>query len=101
MDENDDIRKDSLTLDEAEVVEDAGMSGEEAHRFEEFEELRSMLSEIREMVEGLKSDIADLAQQRAAVLVESGAVVTDDGETVNIDDDDYDRAFNELDLSID
>lgn len=100
MDENE-IREDSLTPAETEAVEETGMSGEEAHRYEEFEELRSMLSDVRELVEGLKSDIADLAQQRAAVLVESGAVVTDDGETAVIDEDDYDRAFNELDLTID
>lgn len=100
MDENE-IREDSLTPAEAEAVEETGMSGEEAHRYEEFEELRSMLADVRDLLEGLKTDIADLAQQRAAVLVESGAVVTDDGETAVIDDEDYDRAFDELDLTID
>lgn len=99
MDEGE-IARDDLTSAEAAEAEETGMSGEESHRYEEYEELRSMLSDVLDAVNGLRDGMRELAQQRAAVLVESGAVVTDDGETAIVDEDEYGDALEDLDLTI-
>lgn len=99
MDEEE-IRNDELTPEEAEEVEETGMSGEEAHRFDEFEELRGLLADVLAAVHGLREDVVRMSQNAAAVAVESGAVVEDDGETASIDLDDYEDVNGDLDLTI-
>lgn len=99
MDENE-VLKDELTPAEAEEVTETDMSSEEAHRFEEFEELRTMLSSVMEELQGLRADVVRMSQNAAAIAVESGAVVEDDGETADIDENDYEDANGDLDLSI-
>lgn len=90
---------DDLTPAEAEDMEETGMSGEEVHRYEEFEELRSLIGDVLAAIGELKSSVVELSQNRAAVAVESGAVIVDDGETADIDEEDYDYN-DEMDLSI-
>lgn len=85
---------------------DESTASDEEHRFDEFEETMSILNSILEAVSSLRNEfdamqanIANLAQQRAAVLVESGEIVTDDGETAVVDLDSF-EPLDELDLEI-
>lgn len=81
----------NLTEDEEEVVEDDGVSGEEAHRYEEFEELNGKLDRALTALDSIVAALNDLQ----AVSIESGAIVTDnDGfEDVEIEvlDEDMDN----------
>lgn len=93
-------------MDEEEINENAGERGfdestasDEEHRFDEFEEMRGMLASILDAVANLRTDVANLAQQRAAALVESGEIVTDDGETAVVNIDAF-EPLDEFDLEI-
>lgn len=74
----DDEKTDNLTPEESEQVADGTVSdGEEAHRYDEFEDLSGKLDRVLDVLEGLGSKLDAVA----AMGVESGAVVTDvDGD---------------------
>lgn len=78
MDE-DERRDDSLTNDEARDVESGRMDTEEAHRYEEFRDLRNMLEEIRGSVRDMRS-VVDGIRDSIGVFVDNGAVVRDGDE---------------------
>lgn len=71
----------NLTEDEEEAVEDDGMSGEEAHRYEEFEELNGKLDRALTALDSIVSALNELQ----AISIESGAIVTDDNESEGIE----------------
>lgn len=77
--------EENLTPDEEEEVEEEveedSMSGEEAHRYEEFEELNGKLDRA---LTALDSIIAALNEVQG-VAIESGAIVTDDTDPVEIE----------------
>lgn len=73
--------EENLTPDEEEEVEEDSMSGEEAHRYEEFEELNGKLDCA---LTALDSIIAALNEVQG-VAIESGAIVTDDTDPVEIE----------------
>lgn len=75
------IRDDSLTEDEAEEVASGQMDAEESHRYEEFRELNGKLDRVLEMLEGLRGDMTE----QAAMAIENGAVVTDTAPEVEIE----------------
>lgn len=78
MDE-DERRDDSLTNNEARDVESGRMDAEEAHRYEEFRDLRNMLEEIRGSVRDMRS-VVDGIRDSIGVFVDNGAVVRDGDE---------------------
>ena len=112
----DEIREDSLTSEEAKDTKTGEMDAEEAHRYEEFRDLRDILENVREEIrngfESMKNDI-DGIRAGMGVFVDGGAVVNDTAvndldnvlETaaaIDVDgdgDDDVIVDFNELDLS--
>lgn len=74
---------DSLTPGEASAVEDGQMTGEEAHRFGEFEDLR-------DRIEGLDSKldaIASAIEKGFSGLSEGFGVAIDNGMTITDSDD--------------
>lgn len=115
MDENE-IREDSLTNEEARDVQSGEMDAEEAHRYEEFRDLREILEnvrdEIRNGIESIKNDI-DGIRAGMGVFVDGGAVVNDasvndldnvleTAAAIDVDgdgDDDVIVDFDDLDLS--
>lgn len=115
MDEEE-IREDSLTSQETQDVKSGEMDAEEAHRYEEFRDLRDILEnvhdEIRAGFESMKNDI-DGIRAGMGVFVDGGAVVNDTAvndlnnvlETaaaIDVDgdgDDDVIVDFDDLDLS--
>lgn len=115
MDENE-IREDSLTNEEARDVQNGEMDAEEAHRYEEFRDLREILENVRDEIrtgfESMKNDI-DGIRAGMGVFVDGGAVVNDTAvndldnvlETaaaIDVDgdgDDDVIVDFDDLDLS--
>lgn len=108
MEEEELERRDEDTPAEAEEVEEGAMDSEEAHRFEEFEELREILLSMRESIEAMRSEMAQERQNAAAVAVENGEVV-DEGEPApafdpdEYEEEDIDFAPNkgdEIDLSL-
>lgn len=115
MDENE-IREDSLTSQEAQDVKSGEMDAEEAHRYEEFRDLREILENVRDEIqtgfESIKNDV-DAIRSGMGVFVDGGAVVNDTAvndldnvlETaaaIDVDgdgDDDVIVDFDDLDLS--
>lgn len=71
----------NLTEDEEEAVEDDGMSGEEAHRYEEFEELNGKLDRALTSLDSIVAALNELQ----AISIESGAIVTDNDGSENIE----------------
>lgn len=110
------IREDSLTSQETQDVKSGEMDAEEAHRYEEFRDLRDILENVRDEVrngfESMKNDI-DAIRSGMGVFVDGGAVVNDTAvndlnnvlETaaaIDVDgdgDDDVIVDFDDLDLS--
>lgn len=115
MDE-DEIRDDSLTSEEAQDVKSGEMDAEEAHRYEEFRELRDILEKVRDEIrtgfESMKNDI-DTIRTGMGVFVDGGAVVNDTAvndldnvlevaAAIDVDGDGEDDVivdFDDLDLS--
>ena len=71
----------NLTEDEEEAVEDDGMSGEEAHRYKEFEELNGKLDRALTSLDSIVVALNELQ----AISIESGAIVTDNDGSENIE----------------
>lgn len=84
-----------------EVREDVqdGMTEEESHRFDEFEDIRDRLESIVSMIADVSAKVSEGFASVGAIAVESGAVVSSDVE----DEEDEDEGFvgiDDLDLSI-
>lgn len=115
-----DAEKESLTENEAEMVKRDDISGEEAHRAGEFEELNAKfeiltdtVSKMADVLDTVKKQ-SDTMNEKAAQFVENGAVVQDDSgdtekvyndlgnDTEDFYDDGYDRysKIDELDLDM-
>lgn len=104
------MEDDELTEQEKEMVERDGISGEEAHRAGEFDDLRdrmerlqSTLDEMRDMISSLKDDM----REGAAVAIESGAVITEGEEEPevlinydSIEEPEFSIPLDDLDLTI-
>lgn len=75
-------REDSLTEDEERDVERDDMSGEEAHRAGEFDDLRDMLDTISDKIDSLGTELSNridsIKQNATAMAVENGAIVRED-----------------------
>lgn len=87
-------REDSLTDDEARDVEEQDITGEEAHREGEFDDLR-------DLIEGLRAEIRkgfeNLKETQIAKAVENGGTIHEDEDDLDLDDV---PALDELDLTI-
>lgn len=115
MGENE-IKDDSLTSQETQDVQSGEMDAEEAHRYEEFRDLRDILESVRDEIragfESMKNDI-DAIRSGMGVFVDGGAVVNDtavndlnnvleSAAAIDVDgdgDDDVIVDFDDLDLS--
>jgi len=82
MDETEE--RDDLTPDEAAEAADDGMSGEEAHRASEFDELRGMLSELLDQIRAMREDMGNWAMTANAAIIDNGAVITDDNAGTDV-----------------
>lgn len=78
------MEDEELTPQEEELVEDDGLSGEEAHRAGEFDDLRDRMEGLQRSIDTLSKSInggfdrmIEAMGQQAAVEVENGAVVND------------------------
>lgn len=67
---------DSLTDSEEREVESGRMDAEEAHRYGEFEELRSMLRNVEEKMDSILDGMKAI-REGMGVFVENGAVIAD------------------------
>lgn len=76
--------RDDLTGAEAEEAEETGMSGEEAHRAGEFEDLRGMLADLLEQVRAMREDMGNWAMTANAAIIDNGAVVVDDNAGADV-----------------
>lgn len=76
--------RDDLTPSEAEEAETTGMSGEEAHRAGEFEELRNMLSDLLAQITAMREDMSGWAMNVNTAIIKNGAVVTDDNAGADV-----------------
>lgn len=74
-----------LTPREEAEVEDTGMSGEEAHRYEEFRELEAKLDRVLEVLGKVNAQLESL-HEGFGVMVDNGAVVNDTASTNPIDE---------------
>lgn len=94
----------SLTHDETEIEQTAGVDGEEAHRVGEFDDLRDRLERIECVVNAIAGVLDEMRATADAIDIDNGATVIDadgDGDADIIEDDvtvipDYD----DLDLDL-
>lgn len=89
-DEKPDTEADDLTLDEQEIEDDTGTSGEEAHRIGEFDDLRDRLERIESMLGTITSTLEAMRTTAAAIDIDNGADVVDvdgDGDADVVTDD--------------
>lgn len=99
MDENE-----NLTSEETDIVQTAGVDGEEAHRVGEFDDLRDRLERIESVVNAIAGVLDEMRATADAIDIDNGATVIDaddEGDADIIDDDvtvipDYD----DLDLDL-
>lgn len=98
--DDDEKREDSLTDDEARDVEERHVTGEEAHREGEFDDLRDLIKGVYDRLDGME----DAFSKRLDVIKETGiAKAVENGATVredeNLDLDDIPE-LDELNLSL-
>ena len=105
-DEKPETEAGDLTPEEREIEDDAGTSGEEAHRIGEFDDLRDRLERIESMLGNVASMIEAMRTTAAAIDIDNGVdvvdvdgdgdadVVTDDGEADIIPD------YDDMDLDL-
>lgn len=101
-DEKPETEADDLTPEEQEIEDDAGTSGEEAHRIGEFDDLRDRLGRIESTLGNITSMLEAMRTTAAAIDIDNGAdvadvdadVVTDDGEAGIIPD------YDDMDLDL-
>lgn len=94
----------NLTPDEQKIERTDDVDGEEAHRIEEFDDLRDRLERIEGMLSGITETLEGMRTTAEAIDIDNGATVADvdgDGDADIIEDDvvvipDYD----ELDLDL-
>lgn len=72
----DEEKMEDLTPDEDTLV-DEGLTGEEAHRAGEFEDLRAMLVEALDSLKAIREDLASWSMAANAAIIDNGAVVVD------------------------
>lgn len=77
----------NLTNAEQEVMEDDGMSGEEAHRYGEFEETLAHMREEMGLLREINGKLDALREQLGAFVLTSGVVVANVDEDGDEDED--------------
>ena len=96
--------RDDLTPEEVEAVEETGMSGEEAHRYEEFRVLEEKIDRVLDACERIDERLRAV-NEGMGVFVRNGATVREEpGEAVLTDeepDTDVYVPLEELDLTLD
>lgn len=105
-DEKPDTEVDDLTPDEQEIEDETDTSGEEAHRIDEFDDLRDHLERIESALGAIASMLEAMRTTAAAIDIDNGADVADvdgDGDAdVVTDDDDVDIIpdYDDMDLDL-
>lgn len=96
--------RDDLTPDEAEAAEETGMSGEEAHRYEEFRILEEKIDRVLDACERIEDRIRAV-NEGMGVFVRNGATVREEPGEVDLTDEEPDTdvyvPLEELDLTLD
>lgn len=101
-----------LTPEEEEMVERDDISGEEAHRAGEFDDLRDRMERLQSTMNDIRDEIRDMlkrTEDSVSELIEGGAVVTEapvnaDDVVVGIDsldDTGFVKVVDDLDLDFD
>ena len=75
MDEKDE--RDDLAVDEAREAAETGMSGEEARRAGEFEELRGMMRQVLDAIGELRERVGEYVDAANSAAVDNGAKFVD------------------------
>ena len=96
--------RDDLTPDEVEAAEETGMSGEEAHRYEEFRVLEEKIDRVLDACERLEERIRAV-NEGMGVFGRNGATVREEPDEVVLTDEEPDTdvyvPLEELDLTLD
>lgn len=72
---------DDLTPKEQEIEDETGTSGEEAHRLDEFDDLRDRLERIEGTLDAITETLEAMRTTAAAIDIDNGADVVDvDGD---------------------
>lgn len=104
MDETEFEERDDLTAEEAEESSETGMTGEEAHRYEEFRVLEERLDRVLDACERIEERLRAV-NEGMGVFVRNGATVREEPGDVVIDNDEPDTdvyiPLEELDLTLD
>lgn len=81
----------NLTRNEEEIVENDDVTGEEAHRIEEFRDLRNLIEEVLGEIRSMRDDFAgireDFTNGREALENARAEFVANGGVITDIDDD--------------
>lgn len=89
-DEKPETEADDLTVEEQEIEDETGTSGEEAHRIGEFDDLRDRLERIEDMLGTITETLEAMRTTAAAIDIDNGADVVDvdgDGDADIVTDD--------------
>ena len=104
MDEKPETEADDLTPDEQEIEDETDMSGEEAHRIDEFEDLRDRLERIENTLGTITDTLEAMRTTAAAIDIDNGADVVDvdgDGDADVIADDAVEIPdYDDMDLDL-
>lgn len=74
---NEKNERNDLTETKAQKADETGMTGEEAHRAGEFEELRGMLERVLSGIDSITERIGGLVDSANAVTIDNGAKIVD------------------------
>ena len=103
-DEKPGTEPDELTPDEQMIEDETGTSGEEAHRFGEFDDLRDRLERIEGMLGDITSTLEAMRTTAAAIDIDNGADVVDvdgDGDADVVTDDEIEIPdYDDMDLDL-
>lgn len=97
--------EDELTPDERGIEDEAGTSGEEAHRIGEFDDLRDRLERIEGTLGDIASTLEAMRTTAAAIDIDNGADVVGadgDGDADAVADDEADIIpdYDDMDLDL-
>lgn len=109
-DEKPETKADDQTPEEQVIEDETDTSGEDAHRIDEFDDLRDRLERIESAFSNITSMLEAMRTTAAAIDIDNGADVADvdgdgddddgDGDDDDDDDDDIIPDYDDMDLDL-